>query len=224
MLELLIHHFSIKHLKEWWKNRHLSFFVFYDKATVISEKCRIQRSVVIRKSTIDKYSYIGYNTNINNATIGKYCSFSKNIVIGIGTHPTDFISTSPLFFAVKNGTGHTWITEDKFDDTPAPVTIGNDVWIGLNSSVMGGVTIGNGAIVAAHSVVTKDVPPYAIVGGVPAKVIKYRFSEEVISRLEALKWWDMPEDALKKNISHFQSTLRPEEIEGIMQDFKQYKS
>ncbi|MBS0028835.1 CatB-related O-acetyltransferase [Chitinophaga sp. 2R12] len=134
------------------------------------------------------------------------------------------MSTSPLFFAVKNGTGHTWIAEDKFDDTPAPVTIGNDVWIGLNSSVMGGVTIGNGAIIAAHSVVTKDVPPYAIVGGVPAKIIKYRFSEEVISRMEALKWWDMPEDALKRNISHFQSTLRPEEIENIMQDFKQYKS
>lgn len=89
---------------------------------------------------------------------------------------------------------------------------------------MGGVKVGNGAIIAAHSVVTKDVPPYAIVGGVPAKIIKYRFSEDVIHHLEAMQWWDLPEDTLKKNISHFQSTLQPEEIEGIMQDFKQYKS
>lgn len=223
MLELIIHHFSLKHLRDWWKNRHLSFFVFYDKYTVISDKCRIQRSVVIRKSTINEYSYIGHNTNINNTTIGKYCSFSKNIIIGIGTHPTNFVSTSPLFFTVRNGTGYSWITEDKFDDTPAPVTIGNDVWVGLNSSIMGGVTVGNGAIIAAHSVVTKDVPPYAIVGGVPAKIIKYRFSEEIIAQLEELKWWDMPEEVLKKSIHHFQTTLTPVEIENIRQDFKNYK-
>lgn len=83
--------------------------------------------------------------------------------------------------------------------------MGNDVLIGSHSLILGGVTIGNGAVVAAGAVVTKDVPPYAIVGGVPASIIKYRFSQDIINKLQELRWWDWPEERLRANIGLFQS-------------------
>lgn len=167
------------------------------------------------------YSYIGYNTNIYHAEIGKFCSISKDVCIGLPSHPSRFISTSPIFVNKVNGTGYSWSKENIFYSVPKKVIINNDVWIGMKSTIMGGVTIGNGAIIAAHSVVTKDIPPYAVVAGVPAKIIKYRFPEEIISELLKSEWWDRSDEFLQKRIASFQQEITPDNINHLMQALKE---
>jgi len=126
--------------------------------------------------------------------IGKYCSIPHKrmtIMLG-GEHRIDWISTFP--FSQELQCSELPCTQH----SKGNVTIGNDVWFGINCTVMSGVTIGNGAVVAAHALVVKDVPPYAIVGGVPAKVIAYRFSRETIDKLSQIEWWDWEASKIKK--------------------------
>ncbi len=153
-----------------------------------------------RKCRIGYYSYVGKDVEIANreTTIGKYCSIARHACIGTSQHPTGFLSTHPVMF-LEMPYGPTLPPESrcKYDGMKPPCHIGNDVWIGRNAIVMDGVTIGDGAIVAAGAVVTKDVPPYAIVGGVPAKLIRYRFSPEIIAALLELRWWDLPMERWK---------------------------
>lgn len=130
---------------------------------------------------------------VQNAEIGRYCSIAPNVDICPPQHPTDWLSISsrqfnPQFLRWRDFLGKDVETLDMQEERP--VKVGNDVWIGCRAVIMGGVTIGDGAIVAAGAVVTKDVPPYAIVGGVPAKIIRYRFNEKTVEQLLALKWWD----------------------------------
>jgi acetyltransferase-like isoleucine patch superfamily enzyme len=190
--------------------------MFYDKQTIVSNKTRIQRFVILRRCTVSDYTYIGYNTNIYHASIGKFCSISKDVCIGLPSHPLKFISTSPIFVNMQNGTGYSWTDQNLFDSVPEKVVINNDVWIGMKSTIMGGVTIGNGAIIAAHSVVTKNVPPYAVVGGVPAKIIKYRFNEDIITALQKSEWWKQPDDYLRKRITAFQQELNKENLNNVL--------
>lgn len=215
MCSLIKNYFSLNRLKKQYQNKKISILMFYDKESVVSNKSRIQRFVILRKCVVSDYSYIGYNTNIYNASIGKFCSISKDVCIGLPSHPTKFISTSPLFVNVQNGTGYSWSKQDLFNSVPEKVVIGNDVWIGMKSTIMGGITIGNGAIIAAHSVVTKDVPPYAIVGGVPSKIIKYRFNDSIIETLQKSEWWNRSDDFLQKNIISFQEELSPENADRL---------
>lgn len=120
-------------------------------------------------------------------SIGRCCSIARGVRIGAENHDIDFVSTHP-FITDRSYTGLDNLPSNKVENRR--VTIGNDVWIGLNALVLGGVTIGDGAVIAAGAVVTKDVPPYAVVGGVPARVIKYRFSEDVCQALLKSRWWD----------------------------------
>lgn len=127
----------------------------------------------------------------NNVTIGRYCSIAPDVVIGAPEHPTDWVSTSPFQW----NPGHLDVSRQgeprpRSFNGCAPITIGHDVWIGQNAILTGGINIANGAVIAAGAVVTKDVPPYAIVGGVPAKTIRHRFSEELVERLLESKWWE----------------------------------
>ncbi|MBL4898719.1 MAG: CatB-related O-acetyltransferase [Colwellia sp.] len=141
------------------------------------------------------------NSMVNPIVIGKYCSIARNVAIQEFNHNFQRPSTH---FMNQNVFGGSY-SEDIVSS--GGIAIGNDVWIGTHSVILSGVKIGNGAVVAANSVVSKDVPPYAIVGGSPAKVIKYRFSEEIIKHLEEIKWWDWPEEKLIKNKIFFSQEL-----------------
>jgi len=148
----------------------------------------LAKNVSLRENVrIDDYSYCSQNTIIfSKSSVGKFCSIGYNVQIGVPEHPLNFFSTSPTIYRQSKLSKYCdWAQ----DDINIPVRIENDVWIGSNAIILQGVNIGNGAIVAAGAVVTKDVPPYAVVGGVPAKLIKWRVPEELREKLEKSKWW-----------------------------------
>lgn len=130
--------------------------------------------------------------DISDVTVGKYCSIAQNVIIDCGWHHrVDFVTTYPLnvfFEKLDYIKGH---PKSKGD-----VIIGNDVWIGEGTIIMGGIVIGSGAVIGAGAIVTKDVMPYEIVGGVPAKTIRFRFPQQTIRELLDIAWWDWSEDKI----------------------------
>lgn len=202
--------FPIGHyIKGFFKNLfnpRISNAAFISANVKVDKSAYIYRGVKAKHASIGAHTYIANNTDIENAEIGKFCSIADHCRIGMGAHTLRCLSTSPLFTQKRNGCHQQW-TSVNIGDKPLEkntVHVGNDVWIGSHVLINGSITIGNGAVIGAGAVVVKDVPPYAIVGGVPAKVIRYRFSPEVIERLEEIKWWDLPEDKLKTHLSIFQ--------------------
>lgn len=149
-------------------------------------------------SALGAYSYT--SSELLGVTVGRYCSVADGVAFGLKSHSLDRLSTSPYFYIRHSFPGQEGAFPVPYDDAAAPITVGHDVWIGHRAIIMGGVTIGNGAVIAANAVVTRDVPPYAIVGGIPAKVIRYRFDEATIRAIEDLKWWDYDLSALFRRI------------------------
>ncbi len=199
-------------------NPAVSLFTKIDSESAVSRKAKVYGKTQVTNSTIGDYSYVGRNSRVVHADVGKFCSISGAVRLGMGTHTLEKLSTSPIFTERHNSTKHQW-TDVQTDNPFKRVTVGNDVWIGTGVMVMGGVAIGDGAVIGAGAIVTKDVPPYAVVAGVPAKVIRYRFTDEEIQTLEEVKWWNQTDEELRNNISLFQEPVDKElimKLKGII--------
>lgn len=165
-------------------------------------------------SRIGRFTYVA-GASITNASVGNFCSIGPDVVIGgLGRHPVDWLSTHPIFYSTGKQVRLSLVSENKFEEYK-PVKIGNDVWIGARVIVLEGVNIGDGVIIAAGAVVTKDVPPYAIVGGVPAKIIRYRFNQEDILTLQKLAWWNYDLEKLSK-ITGLMRQKEPRMLEEVI--------
>ena len=178
---------------------------YFSKVSVFTliRDCKIDPTVVAQygcrmyRSNIGKYTYINNNCWIINSNIGCFCSIASNVMIGGGKHPLNFVSTSPIFYTETN-VFKKCFNKIEFQEYETTV-IGNDVWIGSNAFIKGGVTIGHGAVIGAHAVVTKDIEPYSIVAGNPAKIIRKRFDDVTIDKLLKGKWWDHNDEILKES-------------------------
>lgn len=197
---------KINYILGWIKNslfkKGVSTTALVNLNCSISPKSKVYMKARLNGVTMEDYSYIGKCCVIHNTRIGKFCSISACCVIGLPCHPTDYISTSPVFISPSNALKEKWIDAPVYK-SEINVEIGNDVWVGYGAMILNNIRVGDGAIIAAGAVVTKDVPPYAIVGGVPARIIKYRFSPDVIARLIELSFWNKSDEEIKKNLDLF---------------------
>lgn len=173
----------------------------------------IQSKFLMYNVQVGDYTYSAPNSSIRNTKIGRFCSIGENFISGAAIHPTNYISSSPVFYSTLKQCGVTFSQKDKIEEYKN-VIIGNDVFIGANVTILSGVNIGDGAIIAAGAVVTRDVPDYAIVGGVPAKLIRYRFSQDVIQNLKTISWWNWPDDKLHFVEEYF------EDVESFIKKFR----
>lgn len=182
---------------------------------ILMEPVKLYGVVTVNaKAQIGKYTYIDNGSYVGRGvTIGNFCSIARNAEISPINHPTDYLSCHPFqyntnhFTDVKDYSVHQRVK----GPTAKPAVIGHDVWIGAGAMICQGVTVGTGAVIAGGAVVTKDVPPYAIVGGIPAQVIRYRFDETTIERLLTSQWWDLePKDMVDVDFTNV-----PEALEKI---------
>lgn len=196
-------------------NPAVSLFSKIDDKSVVCRKAKVYGNTQVTNSTIGDYSYVGRKSRVIYADIGKFCSISGSVQLGMGTHTLDKLSTSPIFTERYNSTGYQW-TDVPTDNPFKRVTVGNDVWIGTGVMVMGGVSIGDGAVIGAGAIVTKNVPPYAVVAGVPARIIRYRFPEGIIEKLNASQWWTLDDEIIKENITLFQKPAEEGSIDRLI--------
>lgn len=164
---------------------------------------------IVKQSSVGKYTYIA-GARVQSASIGNFCSIGpRSRIGGLGHHPTKWVSSHPVFFSTLKQANVSFSQDNYFKES-ADVHIGNDVWIGAGVLVLDGVTIGDGAVLAAGAVVTGDVEPYSVVGGVPAKHIKYRFHPDTIRELIDISWWDWPDEVLEQNAHLIRTEPTPE--------------
>lgn len=180
----------------------------------VDSTATIQSGCQFINSSIGRHSYAAYDCLIINCSIGSFCSIAPGVVIGAAQHPLNRVSTSPAFENVANSS-----PKARFANFPVPeckrTIIDSDVWIGQNAIIKDGVKIGIGAVIGSGAVVTKDIEPYAIVGGCPAQIIRYRFCHEIILGLMKSEWWLMPDDKLKCFAKYFDS---PEKFISAIND------
>ncbi len=165
--------------------------------------CEVMARSKVTESIFGDYSYVAADSDIMSTSIGRFCSIAAQVRINPGNHPLERVALSHFTYrSSAYGLG---------DDDPAifawrrshAVTLGHDVWVGHGVVILPGVTIGNGAAIGAGAVVTKDVPPFAIVVGVPGRVLRHRFPPEIVAALERIAWWDWPHARLGEAMADF---------------------
>lgn len=181
----------------------------------------IQRQNLIYNSSIGRYTYTGRNFTCWHSRIGAFCSISWNVSIGGANHDYKRLTTSAVLYSDIFDIKGSNEGYNRFDSV---CEIGNDVWIGCGAVINRNVKIGDGAVIGANAVVTKDVEPYSIVGGSPAKILKYRFKKSVIQKLLTLKWWEFPVDVIKQNYKLFNEELTDDVLERLFEIKNQINS
>ena len=164
--------------------------------STIHSTSKVEAGSQFINSSMDQYSFCGYDCKILNCDIGAFCSIADGVIIGGAQHPIEWVGTSPVFYKGKDSVTKKY---SEFERPKAKRTIiGNDVWIGDRAIIKGGVTVGNGAIIGMGSIVTKDIGDFEIWAGNPAKLIRKRFSEDIIQDLIKLSWWEWDDFTIQK--------------------------
>lgn len=177
------------------------------RETQIGAQCEVLAETYIEYSELGDFSYLGEHCCVADAQIGRFTAIANHVRIGAPNHPMDRASQHrftycPEYYDAQAERDNGFFAERRADR----VIIGNDVWIGHGVIVLPGLKVGDGAVLAAGAVVTKEVPPYTIVGGVPAKVIRARFAADIAAQLQAIAWWNWPLEKLMANLADFQSS------------------
>ncbi len=166
----------------------------------VHKTSKVESGSHIVNTIMERYSFCGYDCQIVNCNIGSFCSIANNVVIGGAMHPVNWVSMSPVFYEGKDSVRKKFARHKR--ENEKMTIIGHDVWIGQNAIIKQGVTVGIGAVIGMGSVVTKDVDPYTIVAGCPAKLIKKRFDENTIYKLLESKWWEFNDEKIQELSVH----------------------
>ena len=171
------------------------------KNSTIHRTSKVESGSSFINSEMGKHSFCGYDCDISNATIGSFCSIANGVVIGGGMHPINWVGTSPVFYEGRDSVKAKFSKHkrEKIKNT----TIGHDVWIGQNVIIKQGINIGTGSIIGMGSIVTKDIPPYSIYAGNPAKLIRERFDKKTIDKLLKIEWWNFDDAKLMNYAQYF---------------------
>ncbi|MGJ8673009.1 CatB-related O-acetyltransferase [Rubritalea sp.] len=210
---------TIYNLKNWskWQREGVQVSLKADvRGATLDGNTKIYSGAILKDSVVGRGSYVCQHSRLARTEIGKYCSIGPEVVVLPGAHPvSERLSTHPCFYSNAKQAGFTYVSENNFEEFRYVGTneayyaiIGSDVWIGARVIILGGVRIGNGAVIASGSVVTKDVGDFEVVGGVPAKFIKKRFPEYFIDEIKKDPWWEHDEAWIQSNLISFTKELK----------------